>query len=397
MATKPVKISSFLGVNERLHRSALRVEEGVFVAQAHNVDLTPSGQFVGRAGYQRVVAGSDMHSLWATAAGRAFVAADKQMCALDVRSGALQPLGMTLPSTARLAFAELADGDIAVTDGRTLLRIQPDNRLSPMLAPAPAPQPVAQLTPGSRHFLYCFAYVDARGVVGLCTPVRHGVGEVLSFDVPAPPAGLTTQIYVSHPGGEVMYLLAESLGGTVTAGEQRMGGQCPTLHLQALPAGDALQLHGGRLYVVRGSAIYFSEPYQFGAMAPTNFLQLPAPVTVLAAMPSGLFVVADKTYWMQGTDPAAASMAVVNEHTGIARSLARLSDGRAVWGSSQGVVVGNGAGEVVSLSDAVVPAPRLLPGTKGATLPMERNGVDQIISKRSQPGYGRAGVTMEAE
>lgn len=397
MATNPQKISSFLGVNERLHRTSLRVEEGGFVAQAKNVDLTQSGQFLGREGYHRAVAGSDMHSLWVSATGRAFVASAKQLCALNVRAGSLQPLGMDVPSIARLAFADLADGDIAVTDGRALLRIQPDNSLGLMLAPAPAPQPVAQLTPGSRHFLYCFAYVDASGVVGLCTPVRHGVGEVLSFDVPAPPSGLSTQIYVSHPGGEVMYLLAESAGGRVTAGEQRIGGQCPTLHLQALPAGDALQLQGGRLYVVRGNAIYFSEPYQFGAMAPTNFLQLPAPVTVLAAMPTGLFVVADKTYWMLGTDPATASMPVVNEHTGIARSLARLSDGRAVWCSSQGVVVGNEAGEVASLTDAVVPAQRVLPGATGATLPIERNGVDQIISKRQHPGFGRAGVTMEAE
>ena len=397
MATNPSRISSFLGVNERLHRGALRVEEGFFVAQAKNVDLTRTGQFIGRAGYRRVVAGSDMHSLWVSATARAFVASGKQLCALNVRACVLQPLGMDVPSIARLAFAELADGDIAVTDGRALLRIQPDSSLGPMLAPAPAPQPVAQLTPGSRHFLYCFAYVDARGVVGLCTPVRHGVGEVLSFDVPTPPAGLLTQIYVSHPGGEVMYLLAESAGGSVTAGEQRIGGQCPTLHLQALPAGDALQLHGGRLYVVRGSVIYFSEPYQFGAMAPTNFLQFPAPVTVLAAMPTGLFVVADQTYWMLGTDPAMASMGVVNEHTGVARSLARLSNGRAVWGSSQGTVVGNKDGEVVSLTDAVVPSDRVLPGTTGATLPVERNGVDQIISKRQHPGYGRAGVTMEAE
>lgn len=397
MATNPQKISSFLGVNERLHRSALGMEEGSFVARAQNVDLTRSGQFIGRAGYRRVVAGSDMHSLWASATARAFVASGKQLCALNVRAGVLQPLGMDVPSIARLAFADLADGDIAVTDGRALLRIQPDNSLRSLLAAAPTPQPVAQLTPGSRHFLYCFAYVDAKGVVGLCTPVSHGVGEVLSFDVPSPPAGLLTQIYVSHPGGEVMYLLAESAGGSVTAGEQRIGGQCPTLHLQALPAGDALQLHGGRLYVVRGSVIYFSEPYQFGAMAPTNFLQFPAPVTVLAAMPTGLFVVADKTYWMLGTDPAIASMEVVNEHTGVARSLARLSNGRAVWGSSQGTVVGNKDGEVVSLTDSVVPADRVLPGTTGATLPVEPNGVDQIISKRQHPGYGRAGVTMEAE
>lgn len=397
MATNPQRISSFLGVNERLHRGALRVEEGFFVAQAKNVDLTRSGQFIGRAGYRRVVAGSDMHSLWASATARAFVASGKQLCALNVRAGVLQPLGMDVPSIARLAFADLADGDIAVTDGRALLRIQPDNSLRSLLAAAPTPQPVAQLTPGSRHFLYCFAYVDAKGVLGLCTPVRYGVGEVLSFDVPTPPAGLLTQIYVSHPGGEVMYLLAESAGGSVTAGEQRIGGQCPTLHLQALPAGDALQLHGGRLYVVRGSVIYFSEPYQFGAMAPTNFLQFPAPVTVLAAMPTGLFVVADKTYWMLGTDPAMASMEVVNEDTGVARSLARLSNGRAVWGSSQGTVVGNKDGEVVSLTDAVVPSDRVLPGTTGATLPVERNGVDQIISKRQHPGYGRAGVTMEAE
>lgn len=397
MATNPHKISSFLGVNERLHRGALRVEEGFFVAQAKNVDITRSGQFIGRAGYRRVVAGSDMHSLWVSATASTFVASGKQLCALNVSTGTLQPLGMDVPSIARLAFADLADGDIAVTDGRALLRIQPDNSLRSVLAAAPTPQPVAQLTPGSRHFLYCFAYVDARGVVGLCTPVRHGVGEVLSFDVPTPPAGLLTQIYVSHPGGEGMYLLAESAGGIVTAGEQRIGGQCPTLHLQALPAGDALQLHGGRLYVVRGSVIYFSEPYQFGAMAPTNFLQFPAPVTVLAAMPTGLFVVADKTYWMLGTDPAMASMEVVSEHTGVARSLARLSNGRAVWGSSQGTVVGNKDGEVVSLTDAVVPPDSVLPGTTGATLPVERNGVDQIISKRQHPGYGRAGVTMEAE
>jgi len=397
MATSSKKFSTFLGKNEHLSRSDLQIKEGLYVADAKNVDIALPGRFIGRRGYAKVVPGTNMHSLWVSGTGRSLVVSAGQLCALDVRSKQLLPLDMAVPHSALLAYADLPDGDIAVTDGRTMARIKPDNSVSAMIAPAPSPAPVVSADAGSFTYLYCFAYVDALGVVGLCTQPQTIVGGTVQFDVPVPPAGLRTQIYVSHPNGEVMYLDAQSSGGVHHVDESRLGGECLTLHKQALMPGNALGLHGGRLYAVRGHAIYYSQPYHFGVMAPSNFIAFAAPVTVFAPMPGGCFVVADKTYWLQGADPATADLLVVNEHVGIARSLARLPDGRAVWGSSQGIVVGNGAGEVASLTDAVVPAQRVLPGTTGATLRVERNGVDQIISKRQHPGYGRAGVTMEAE
>lgn len=397
MAISTKKLSDFLGKNDRISRTALRVKEGMFVPDAKNVDVVLPGRFVGRRGYTKAVSGLDMHSLWVSATGRAFVVSAGQLCALNVRNRQLLPLGLSVPTTATLAYADLPDGDIAVSDARTLVRVKPDNSLQPMVAEAPMPAPTAWADAGTNTYLYCFAYVDALGAVGLCTKPQAIVGGTVTFDVPAPPAGYRTQVYVSHPSGEVMYLAAESTGGLLVCEEGRIGGACLTLHQQALMPGSALCMHGGRLYVVRASLIYYSQPYNVGVMAPANFLPMPSEVSVVASLPTGCFIVADKTYWLQGTDPSVAQLMVVSEHTGIAHSLSRLDDGRPVWGSSDGTVVGNLDGTVRSLTSAMVSEQEVPPGTVGATLPMERNGVSQIISKRQQAGFGRVGITMTAE
>lgn len=391
------KLHQFIGLNERRSRSDLQTKEGRFVAGAENVDMVLPGAFRGRSGYTKLIPGADMHSLWVSAKGRAFVVSAGQLCALDVRNRQLTPLAMTVPTAATLSFADLPDGDIAVSDARTLLRIKPDNSLQPVVAAAPAPAPTATADAGANTYLYCFAYVDALGVVGLCTQSKVVVGGVPTFNVPAPPAGYRTQVYVSHPNGEVMYLAAESSGGVLVCGQDRIGGECLTLNQQALMPGSAMCVHGGRLYVARGSVIYYSHPYSMGVMSPANFLPMPAEVTVMAPTPTGCFIVADKTYWLQGSDPLAAQLSVINEHTGVARSLARLSDGRPVWASSDGVVVGSPDGAITSLTSEVAVGQDAPSGTTGATLPMERNGAPQIISKRQQAGFGRAGITMTAE
>lgn len=391
------KLHQFIGLNERRSRSDLQTKEGRYVAGAENVDMVLPGAFRGRNGYTKLVPGADMHSLWASSKGRAFVVSAGQLCALDVRSRQLTPLNMSVPVTATLSFADLPDGDIAVSDARILLRIKPDNSLQPIVAAVPAPAPAATADAGTSTYLYCFAYVDAQGVVGLCTQPRAIVGGTPTFDVPAPPDGYRTQVYVSHPNGEVMYLAAESDGGTLVCGQDRIGGECPTLGQQALMPGGVMCVHGGRLYVARGGVIYYSHPYSTGVMAPANFLPLPSEVTVMAPTPSGCFIVSDRTYWLQGTDPIAAQLSVVNEHTGVAGSLARLADGRPTWASSDGVVVGGLDGGITSLTGEVTIGRDAPYGTTGATLPLERNGAHQIISKRQQAGFGRAGITMTAE
>lgn len=399
MAANTTKQQAFLGKNERLSRASLHDREGLYVADAKNVDVSGSKHFLGRAGYTKVVSGAGMHSLWATRDGRAFVVSEGQLCLFDHQAMQLHALGLSLPASALLAYAELPGGDVAVSDGRAIHRITPDNTVLPMIhdAPAPTPQAVVQVGQPDRSFLYCFAYADMQGAVGLCSPINRVEAAELAFEVPVPPDGLKLQLYVSHPNGEVAYLMAESLGGTVQCGEVRRGGVCPTQHLQPLPPGDILVTHAGRLYSVRGSVVYFSEPYLFGAMSAGNFIPMPTNISLVAPVGEGCFIVADKTYWMRGTNPDEAALVVVSGAEAVPHSLAWLDDGRPVWESTMGIVIGNPDGSLEELTSEVMPGRPVEPGTIGASLAAERNNAKQVISNRRREGYARAGVYMTAE
>lgn len=73
MALKPLTLSTFLGVNNRLPDTRLRTKEGAWLASGVNVDLSPAGTVRRRAGYALAQSGTACHSLWGYGAFGAYV------------------------------------------------------------------------------------------------------------------------------------------------------------------------------------------------------------------------------------------------------------------------------------------------------------------------------------
>lgn len=64
MATRPVKLGPFRGMNNRLPDTGLRTKEGDFLLSAVNADVMLRGKLKMRPGYASAQAGSACHSLW---------------------------------------------------------------------------------------------------------------------------------------------------------------------------------------------------------------------------------------------------------------------------------------------------------------------------------------------
>ena len=398
MAINPNKLAEFIGKNNRLSRAALRTQDGMFVADAVDTDATEAKHFVGRAGFTKVVDGTGMHSLWASRDGRAFFMSGHELHAFDAKAGTAESLSWYAYSSNAVCYADLPDGSVALSDGLTVARIGADGVVRSGMLAAPSPEPTVVTSPGDGQYLYCFAYADSDGVLGMCSTPRTALSADLAFDVPQPPAGLTLQIYASYAGGEVMYLAAETTDAAlINLTESRIGGECPTLHMQPVPGGSILGVANGRLFSVVGNLVFFSNPFHYGAMEPLNFIALPDKITVFAPYEDGFFVVADKTYWLQGRDPFQAELKVVSDDTAVARSQSFLTDARPVWLASNGIVVGDDGGTVKELTEEVVQAHPVLPTDVGATVAVERPYARQIISNHQRVGFARAGFTMTAE
>ena len=60
----PIRISTFLGENNRLPAQKLRTKNGVFMRHIVNADVTDAGTLQRRQGVEKVVPGDDCHSFW---------------------------------------------------------------------------------------------------------------------------------------------------------------------------------------------------------------------------------------------------------------------------------------------------------------------------------------------
>lgn len=245
---------------------------------------------------------------------------------------------------------------------------------------------------GGAYALYCDAGVIYRiddvsgGAVartaiapgfGRVTPVRYcQVNEAVYFT-----DGLRVGSY--HP----------SLGPTpdwASASGKAVGDQ----ELAPMPAGSGIAHHGGRLLVAVGSALIYSEPFTPHLRDESKGFELfPAPITCLVAVEGGVFVVADKTYFIAGGFPAKAVRAVL-EYGAPDQQPGYREDGGAHWMSSRGVVSVSDAGEIANLQEKRV---SIAASGAAATLYREAGGMETIIAALSEPGSTGAGVGSYAQ
>lgn len=161
-----------------------------------------------------------------------------------------------------------------------------------------------------------------------------------------------------------------------------------------MPAGSCVAHHAGRLLVSVGQYLVYSEPFTPHQRDESQDFEIfPAAITCIAAVEAGVFVMADKTYFLPGGLPA-QSMRAVLQYGAPAQQVGYRADGGAHWMSSRGVVSANAAGELANLQEAHI---AMRASGSAATLLREADGMEAIVATLSKPSSTAAGVGSYAQ
>lgn len=389
MTPTPSKLANFApGMNNRRPDYRLDAgEDGVFLRNAVNVDVTREGSIKRRRGAALAVPGTDCHSLWADGSDAFFV----DGTTLKRLTGTpAAPVSQAVRSGLRpgvpLSYCRLPDGDVAWTDGAVLRRLTAGGD-APLGPPALPAEPVVAASAGGAlpagRYLVCFTQADASGRESPSTrPVQVEVGAGGTIAVSAIPAVARLRIYLSSTNGDQLQraftLDSPAPTYSILILPARLGGRCQTLLLADMPPGEQVRVHDGRLLVAAGPVLFYSEPFAPALFDPTRgYVLLPAPISVIEPVDDGVFVVADKTYFLAG-DISAAELRTVLPYGALPRSgFSSKDQDAAYWMSDRGLCKGTAGGVVVNVQETNV---AVSPGEVGASLVVERDGAKQALA-----------------
>lgn len=383
MATtgKTVSLGSVLGLNNRLPPSRMETvlpnrAKASWLRVATNIDVSGGGLIRSRQGYQSLQAG-DFHSLW-TDGSHAYGVRDGDLVKLDARTLAAMVLVPGL-GPAAVSFVRLPDGMVYWSNGLRIGRLAGEVSRA-LITPTPNPVPVAQAVPGSLpagRYQVCFTALGVDGESASTEPQVLDLpeGSGMAFH------GLTaeTLVYATGPDGEVFNEVGRqpsylSLSNT--------GAVCSTFMLTPMPPGHQLTYYRGSLLAARGNLLYLSEPYRYGLLnLGRAFIPFPAEVTLVVPCEDGLYVCADKTYWIAG-DPLApaATPVVVLPYGGLRGSAAFDPDEQtAYWQSPLGLVSAKPGGQISTPQESAL---TFRGARSGATLVREHMGDKHVLTAR---------------
>lgn len=164
--------------------------------------------------------------------------------------------------------------------------------------------------------------------------------------------------------------------------------------LVPMPPGSNLAYHNARLLVAVGSALIYSEPFTPHLRdAARGFELFPAPITCIAAVEAGVFVVADKTYFIADGFPAQTVRAVL-PYGGPSQQAGYRPDGGAHWMSTRGIVACSKDGEITNLQDKHI---AIEVSGAAATLMREADGTRAIVAALTEQGSFAAGIGTWAQ
>lgn len=375
---KPYPIGTLLGLNNRLPVTRLDVSlpnggNAAWLRVATNIDLTQNGFLRSRPGFGLSVAGG-WHSLWSDDKD-AYGVFNGDLVHIDHRTLA-RTVAVPGLGSGRVSYSRLPDGMVYWTNGTRIGRLS-GSVARELVTPSPNPVPIASATGGglpAGRYQVCFTAIGPDGESASTEPVQIELpaGGGIAF------AGLAanTLVYATGPDGEVFNEVA---GGDYLS-PSTDGAPCDTLMLSAMPAGQALAHYKGSLLVARGRWLYVSEPYRYGLHNPRRgFMPFPADISVVQPCEDGVYVCADKTYWLPG-DVMATTPVVLLPYGALPGSAAfDETTQTAYWQGPEGAVIARPSGALsVPQDDALI----FKPAGTGFTWVRELLGDRHLVTAR---------------
>jgi hypothetical protein len=403
-----MKIEKFTGINNRQPIDRIKpTEDGALpVRDAVNVDLSTSNTFQRRPGIEQVIAEDNCRCLFASKSGQAYFAAGNLLFSFN---------GEESTAVASIASAHtpvaFADSPLGViwSDGFSINLIR--GGLSQPVAPAmPNPEPMATPMSGGsmRQGVYGVSFASERSDgqrSAMTTPQFITVSGDGFIRITASGHTQKIAVFVTAADGEIFYR-----AGTLAVGQTSLDIVLSTVNgeavnywvMDAMPAGNLLTVHNGRLLSIAGKYLYISLPYAFGLYRPVyDYIPLPDDITLAASVEGGLYLATDKTtYFLPGGDITQANLVQVAPYGAIAGTLSAIPNSNdLMWQTPRGPLRASPDGSIALLADKDVAFPS---ATSGAGLYRETNGLRQYIASLSQStptpsGAAVAGCYMDAE
>ena len=402
MSAKTTPLGPFAGVNNRLPDHQLTIvnrgqKAGDYLRNAVNVDLTAAGTLQRRKGSTLAVPGTRCHSLWSDGEQAFYVDGDTlyQYPRTVLRSG--------LVPGRRVSYCETTAGDVIWSNGTVMERIRAGVS-APLGLPVPNPAPIVTASTGgglnAGVYQVAITATNADGEEsGATWPVQVVVADGGRIEVTGLP-GTLTNIYVSPLNGDKLYLAATTTASSYIIpimGTLRQSLQ--TLGLRPMPAGEIVREHGGRLLVVSGSTLYYSEPFGYGLHDPLRGrIPFGGRITLLAPVEGGCYVGTEtETFWLPGGDIEKTEVVELLPYGAVPGTDTALENEPGVaWMSTRGLIVADAQGQAKNVQEATV---AVGPAQIGATLYREQDGMRQLVAAVSGAQESRAAansfMTME--
>ena len=363
------------------------------VRDAVNGDFDRAGQFTLRHGYDPVLSGTGIHSLWSGPKTGVTLCVHGASLCLVTTGLTLTPI-YSLATAGPMSYTEL-NGAILASNIVDVIKILPDGTARALSQPIPARLTLtATVYGGLDAGRYCVAQtlvdVESGDETGLSewafVTVAKGGGIALSNLADAP--GYLRHIYRSPGNGDALYLAANipPALSNYLVGNAPLGRLTDTANLSPLPAGQFIRAWRGRAVVARGNVLYFSEPMRYGLHSPRHgFVQFASTITMMECVEGGIFVgMQDGIVFLQGSKPD--ELTVI--HTGakapypgsgltfhasnLGGDLGKSGQTVAAWLAPNGFVVGNASGQITELQSERIAIPIQVDAGQGRTFINER-------------------------
>jgi hypothetical protein len=385
--TKP--LGPFLGINNRLPEFALHVDtKGDYLAAADNVYIDNAGKLHSRAGTLLLHELAGAHSLLMISDTTGYLVRNSSLYTVSLPTYA-ETLVKALSSDATMSYVKVF-GQWHYSNGVDSGRLEGAVSV-PMALPTPAAPTLSVIAGGLLVGTYLVAVSYCRksagvlleegGISGYTTGLQTATGGFRATLPGAADGATHINIYISACNGSLPYLLASVATGTATydaialpAGREASG------RIEApLPPGTLFE-HAGRLCSFAGNALFIGSPYQPGYYLPASgIVAFPSPVKVAVSAQTGVFVAADKTYWIPGDLGDVQGQIVDALPYGAVPNTVFHVPGKPLvgWFGEKGIVIAGPQGDAKAVMEAAID---LTPPETGNVVVFEADGCTRVVS-----------------
>lgn len=389
---KPITLGPWpVGVNNRQKAHAMPVDKdgrAVAITDCVNADMDNTGKPRRRDGFDKVASALAAHDAFSCEAGVFFMDGMRLQRLNDDDS--VTDLGGSLRGE-HVAY-EYANGTLYLSDGEVCKRIVNGALLDWGIEVPASPIMSQSATAGgftAGRYLAAVTYLRNDGQEsGASQPIAFDLtdGAGVNFAIlpmSSSPEVAYLRLYLSRPNGSVLYHAATVANGTANiqllADDGGAGKQLSMLSLSPPPAGRIVREYGGRMLIADGKTLWISESYAYELFnLSIGYIQFAGDITVVEPVDGGIWIAADKTWFLRGTGPADFFPVERLDYGAIFGTACDVpGTPNKMWHTPRGTVIAGPGGEIKNLTEANV---AMGPAASGAAMVREFDGLRAFVT-----------------